>query len=118
MRKVGLMAIYQKPRTRIPHPEHKLYSYLLRGVAIEKANQVWCADFSCVRLRCEFLWLMVIMDWHSRKVLSWRLPNTMKTDFCVAALEEALGRYKTPDIIKLTREASSQSELPSGLGGR
>jgi putative transposase len=98
MRKMGLMAIYQKPRTSIPHPEHKVYPYLLRGVAIEKPNHVWCADISYIPMRRGFLYLVAIMDWYSRKVLSWRLSNTMEADFCVAALEEALGRYGTPDI--------------------
>lgn len=98
MRKMGLMAIYQKPRTSIPHPEHKVYPYLLRGLAIERPNQVWCADISYIPMRRGFLYLVAIMDWHSRKVLSWRLSNTMEADFCVAALEEALERYGTPDI--------------------
>ena len=92
MRLMGLSAIYQKPKTSKPHPQHKIYPYLLRGVTIDKPNQVWCADISYIPMRRGFLYLVAIMDWASRKVLSWRLSNTMDVDFCVAALEEALAR--------------------------
>ena len=98
MRLMGLMAVYQKPRTSIPHPEHKRYPYLLRGLVIDRPNQVWCADITYIPMRKGFLYLVAVMDWHSRKVLSWRLSNTMDTDFCVAALEEALAKYGKPDI--------------------
>src|SRR5690606_23025958 len=98
MQAMGLSAIYQKPSTCKPHPQHKIYPYLLRGLTIDRPNQVWCADISYVPLRRGFLYLVAIMDWSSRKVLSWRLSNTMDADFCVAALEEALGRYGTPEI--------------------
>ena len=98
MRKMGLMAVYQKPKTSQPHPQHKTYPYLLRGKAITRPNQVWCADITYIPMRRGFLYLVAIMDWHSRKVLSWRLSNTMDTDFCVAALEEALAKYGKPDI--------------------
>ena len=98
MRVMGLMAIYQKPRTSTPNPEHKRYPYLLRGLTIDRSNQVWCADITYIPMRKGFLYLVAVMDWHSRKVLSWRLSNTMDTDFCVAALEEALAKYGTPDI--------------------
>ena len=98
MRLMGLMAVYQKPKTSIPHPEHTRFPYLLRGLSIDKSNQVWCADITYIPMRKGFLYLVAIMDWHSRKVLSWRLSNTMETDFCVAALEEALSKYRHPDI--------------------
>ncbi len=98
MWKIGLMAIYQKPRPRIPHPEHKVYPSLLRGVTIERPNQVWCADISYIPMRRGFLYMVAILDWHSRKVLSWRLSNTMEADFCIAVLEGALGRHGTQDI--------------------
>lgn len=98
MQKMGLMAIYQRPNTSKPHPEHRTYPYLLRGMNIEKPNQVWCADVCYIPMRRGFLYLVAIMDWYSRKVLSWRLSNTLDTDFCVAALEEALARYGKPDI--------------------
>jgi len=97
MRKMGLMAIYQKPRTSQPHPKHKVYPYLLRNLAITKPNQVWCTDITYIPMKHGFLYLVAVMDWHSRAVLSWRLSNTMDTDFCVAALEEAINRYGAPE---------------------
>jgi len=90
MRKMGLCAIYQKPNTSKAHPEHRVYPYLLRNTAIVSPNQVWCADITYIPVRRGFLYLVAIMDWYSRKILSWRLSNTMDADFCVAALEEAL----------------------------
>jgi putative transposase len=98
MRKIGLSPIYQAPKTSEPHPQHKVYPYLLRHLAIERPNQVWCADVTYVPMRRGFLYLVAIMDWFSRKVLAWRLSNTMDADFCVAALEEAIARYGRPDI--------------------
>ena len=98
MQKMGLMAIYQKPRTSEPHPEHKIYPYLLRDLAITAPNQVWCADVTYIPMRRGFLYLVAVMDWYSRKVLSWRLSNTLDADFCVAALEEALTKYGRPGI--------------------
>ena len=98
MRLMGFMAIYQKPKTSVPNPEHKRYPYLLRDLTIARSNQVWCSDITYIPMRKGFLYLVAIMDWHSRKVLSWRLSNTMEADFCIVALEEALEKYGTPDI--------------------
>ena len=98
MRKIGLSPIYQAPKTSEPHPQHKIYPYLLRHLTIERPNQVWCADVTYIPMRRGFLYLVAIMDWASRKVLAWRLSNTMDADFCVAALEEAIARYGRPDI--------------------
>jgi putative transposase len=98
MRLMGLMAVYQRPKTSAPNPEHKHYPYLLRELTIDRSNQVWCADITYIPMRKGFLYLVAVMDWHSRKVLSWRLSNTMETDFCVSALEEALAKYGIPDI--------------------
>lgn len=98
MRTMGLVAVYQKPRTSNPHPEHKVYPYLLRGLKIDRPNQVWCADITYIPLQRGFLYLVAIMDWYSRAVLSWRLSNTMDSDFCVSALEDAITRYGVPDI--------------------
>jgi putative transposase len=98
MRLMGLAVIYQKPRTSIPHPEHKRYPYLLRELTITRPNQVWCADITYIPMRKGFLYLVAIMDWYSRKVLSWRLSNSMDADFCVSALEEALAKYGKPGI--------------------
>ena len=98
MQKMGLMAIYQKPNTSKPHPEHKVYPYLLRGLDISEPNQVWCADICYIPMRKGFLYLVAVMDWSSRKVLSWRLSNSLDTEFCIAALQEALAKYGRPAI--------------------
>jgi putative transposase len=98
MRKMGLMAVFHKPRTSQPHPEHKIYPYLLRNVPIVRPNQVWCSDITYIPMKRGFLYLVTVMDWYSRAVLSWRLSNTMDSDFCVAALEDALNRYGVPEI--------------------
>lgn len=99
MRKMGLQAVYQRPRTSEPHPQHRVYPYLLRGLVIDRPNQVWCADITYIPLRRGFLYLVAIMDWYSRKVLSWRLSNTLDSVFCVEALEEALERFGPPEIM-------------------
>lgn len=98
MTKMGLSPIYQRPRTSDPHPQHRIYPYLLRYMAIERANQVWCADITYIPMRKGFLYLVAIMDWATRKVLAWRLSNTMDVGFCVMALEEALARFGSPEI--------------------
>ena len=90
MRLAGLVAIYQRPNTSKPAPAHKIYPYLLGGIAIERVNQVWCADVTYIPMARGFLYLVVIMDWVSRAVLAWRLSNTLGAEFCVEALEEAL----------------------------
>jgi len=93
---MGLQAIYRKPRTSDPHPEHKIYPYLLRNLAIRQANHVWCADITYIPMQKGFLYLVAVMDWATRRVLAWRLSNTMEADFCVEALEEALEEYGSP----------------------
>jgi putative transposase len=98
MQLMGLAPIYCKPRTSAPHPEHRVYPYLLRELAIERPNQVWCADVTYIPMRRGFLYLVAVMDWASRRVLAWRLSNTLDVAFCVAALEDALARFGTPDI--------------------
>lgn len=98
MQKMGLMAIYQKPNTSKPHPEHEIFPYLLSGVDIQSPNQVWCSDVTYIPMQKGFLYLIAVMDWHSRKVLSWRLSNTLGADFCVEALKEALAKYGKPAI--------------------
>jgi len=99
MRKMGLAPIYQAPRTSIKHPQHKIYPYLLRHKIIDRPGQVWCADITYIPMRKGFLYLVAIMDWHSRQVLAWRLSNTMESSFCVEALEEAFARHGAPEII-------------------
>ncbi len=98
MHLIGIEAVYQKPNTSQPHPEHRVYPYLLKGLAITRSNQVWCTDITYIPVKRGFLYLIAIMDWYSRKVLSWRLSHTMDTRFCIEALEEAFMRYGKPDI--------------------
>ena len=98
MRVMGLEAIYKRPRTSKPHPAHPVYPYLLKNMAINRPNQVWCADITFIPVCGGFLYLVAIMDWATRKVLSWRLSNTMHADFCIEALREALARFGKPEI--------------------
>ena len=98
MCEMGLVPIYQHPKTTIPNPAHEKYPYLLRNVTVQNCNQVWCTDITYIPMRRGFLYLVAIMDWHSRAVLAWRLSNVMDTEFCVAALNEALARYGKPEI--------------------
>lgn len=99
MRKMRLMPIYQTPNTSKKHPRHKVWPYLLKGLAITRPNQVWCVDISYIPMRRGFLYLVAIMDWFSRKVLAWRLSNSMEADFCVETLKEALAKYGPPEIM-------------------
>jgi putative transposase len=98
MREMGLQVIWRKPNTSKPHPEHRIYPYLLRRLTIDRPNQVWATDISFIPMPRGHLYLVAVMDWYSRKVLAWRLSNTMHTDFCIEALREALARYGRPDI--------------------
>ena len=90
MRVMGLRAIYRRPRTSQPAPEHRVYPYLLRNARVTRPNQVWAADITYLPMARGFLYLVVVMDWHSRYVVEWRLSNTLEADFCVDALTEAL----------------------------
>jgi len=114
MRLMGLKAIYRRPRTSKPTPGHKIYPYLLGGVKITKPNQVWAADITYIPMARGFLYLVAIIDWYSRYVLSWRLSNTLDADFCVEALEEAL-RKGRPDIFNTDQGAQFTSEAFTGL---
>ena len=98
MRLLGLEAIYRKPRTTVANPDHRVYPYLLRGLTIERPNHAWCSDITYIPVRGGFLYLVAIMDWASRRVLAWRLSNTMDTEFCLQALTDALERYGGADI--------------------
>jgi putative transposase len=98
MTKMGLAPIYQRPKTSEPHPQHRIWPYLLRHLSIDRPNQAWCADVTYIPMRKGFLYLVAIMDWFSRKVLAWRLSNTMDAEFCVTALEEAIARFGKPEI--------------------
>lgn len=109
MRQMGLEAIYPRPKTSRPHPEHKVYPYLLRNLNIERPNQVWCTDITYIPMKRGFMYLVAVMDWYSRKVLSWRLSNTMETDFCIEAVEDAIRRYGAPDIFNSDQGAQFTS---------
>jgi putative transposase len=98
MRQLGIKAIYPKPRLSQAHPEHHVYRYLLRGLAVTQPNQVWCTDITYLPVLKGHFYLVAMMDWFSRKVLSWRISNTLDVMFCVEALQEAMTRYGTPEI--------------------
>jgi putative transposase len=98
MTKMGLAPIYQRPKTSEPDPQHRTWPYLLRHLTIDRPNQVWCADVTYIPMRRGFLYLVAVMDWFSRKVLAWRLSNTMDADFCVVALADAMVRFGRPEI--------------------
>jgi len=110
MKRMGLQAIYPKPKTIKPHPQNKVYPYLLRGLKIAHPDQVWAADITYVPMSRGFMYLVAIMDWHSRKVLSWRVSNSMDADFCVEALEEAIVKYGCPEIFNTDQGSQFTSE--------
>ena len=98
MKKMGIEALYKKPNTSRRHPAHPVYPYLLRELPIVRTNHVWAADITYIPMKRGFVYLFAVMDWASRRVLSWRLSNTLTTDFCIEAVQEAIHRYGTPDI--------------------
>ena len=100
LRLLGLHAVFQRPRTAQSHPGHRIYPYLLRDLPITRPNHVWCTDVTYIPLQRGFLYLVAVMDWASRKVLAWRLSNTLEASFCVAALREAREGYGPPEIFK------------------
>lgn len=110
MKKMGIEALYKKPRLSKPHPEHRVYPYLLRGLEISKANHVWATDITYLPMAKGFCYLVAVMDWASRKVLSWRLSNTLDTSFCVDALEEAIARYGVPEIFNTDQGSQFTAE--------
>jgi putative transposase len=98
MKRMGIEALYRRPRTSQPEPGHKIYPYLLRGMAITRPNQVWAMDITYIPMARGFVYLAVVLDWFSRRVLSWRVSITMEAAFCVETLEEALAKHGTPEI--------------------
>jgi putative transposase len=108
MRTMGIEAIYPRKKTTIPHVGHRVYPYLLRGLTIDRANQVWCSDITYIPMRGGFMYLVAIMDWYSRYVLSWKTSNTLDSEFCVEALDEAL-RQSKPDIFNTDQGAQFTS---------
>ena len=115
MRVIGLSPIYQAPRTSEPHPGHKIYPYLLRNLAIERPDHVWCADITYIPMRKGFLYLVAVMDWATRKVLAWRLSNTMEADFCAAALKDAMQAHGKPEIFNTDQGSQFTSEVFTGV---
>ena len=117
MRRLGLQAIFQRPRTSEPHPAHRIYPYLLRDLAIARPNHVWCSDVTYIPLTRGFLYLVAVMDWASRKVLAWRLSNTLESSFCVEALAEALDRDGPPEIFN-TDQGSQRGPCRPATGAK
>jgi putative transposase len=115
MRLMGLQTIYQAPRTSDPHPEHRIYPYLLRNKEINRPNQVWCADITYIPVQHGFFYLVAIMDWATRHVLSWRQSNTMDAGFCVEALREAMAQYGKPEIFNTDQGSQFTSFAFTGL---
>jgi len=115
MRTMGIEAIYRKPHPSKPHPGHTVYPYLLRHLAITEANHVWSSDISYIPMARGFCYLVAIMDWASRKVLSWRVSNTLDTSFCIEALEEAIIKYGTPDIFNTDQGSQFTSDEFTGI---
>lgn len=115
MRLMGLLAIYPKKKTSQPHPEHKIYPYLLKGMKIDRPNQVWCADITYIRMEKGFMYLVAIMDWATRAVLSWGFSNTLDSDFCVDALKEALNHYGAPEIFNTDQGAQFTGQAFTGV---
>lgn len=109
MRRMGITAVYRRPKTSRRHPAHPIYPYLLRTLSITRANHVWAADITYIPMARGFVYLVAIMDWASRKVLSWRISPTLTSDFCVAALEAALHRFGTPKIFNTDQGAQFTS---------
>ena len=115
MRIMGIQALYPGPKTTRVNPQHKVYPYLLRHLAITAVNQVWCTDITYIPMRQGFLYLVAIMDWHSRKVLSWRLSNSLEVDPCIEALEEAISHYGCPEIFNSDQGSQFTSERFTGV---
>ncbi len=115
MRILGLAGMAPGPNTSRPQPQHKVYPYLLRGVVVTRPNQVWSTDITYIRLTHGFVYLVAVIDWYSRKVLSWRISNTLDTAFCVDCLEEALQRYGNPEIFNTDQGCQFTSESFTGV---
>ena len=121
MKRMGIEAIYRKPNTSKPAPGHKIYPYLLRGMKIERPNQAWAMDITYVPMARGFVYLAAVLDWFSRRVLSWRVSISMEAAFCVEALEEAMVRHGRPDIFntdqgsQFTSQAFTEVLLKAGI---
>ena len=115
MRRMGIEALYRRPRTTKPEPGHKIYPYLLRGMAITRPNQVWAMDITYIPMARGFVYLAVVLDWFSRRVLSWRLSITMEAAFCVETLQDALARHGKPDIFNTDQGSQFTGQAFTGV---
>jgi putative transposase len=115
MRRMGIEAVYRRPNTSKPAPGHKIYPYLLRGMVIDRPNQVWAMDITYIAMARGFVYLAAVVDWFSRRVLAWKLSITMEVDFCIAAVEEALSRYGRPEIFNTDQGSQFTSGAFTGL---
>ena len=115
MKRMGIEALHRKPNTSKPAPGHKIYPYLLRGMTIDRPNQVWAMDLTYVPMARGFVYLAVVIDWFSRRVLAWRLSITMEAAFCVEVLEEALARQGRPEIFNTDQGSQFTSEAFTGV---
>jgi len=115
MQRMGIEALYRRPRTTKPEPGHKVYPYLLRGMEITRPNQVWAMDITYIPMARGFVYLAVVLDWFSRRVLSWRLSITMEAAFCVEALEDALARHGKPDIFNTDQGSQFTGQAFTGV---
>ena len=115
MRRMAIEAIYRRPNTSKPSPGHKIYPYLLRGLAIDRPNQVWAMDITYIPMARGFVYLAAVIDWHTRRVLSWHLSITMEADFCIEAVEEALARHGKPEIFNTDQGSQFTSAAFTGL---
>jgi len=115
MQRMGIEALYRRPRTTTPEPGHKIYPYLLRGLEVSRPNQVWAMDITYIPMARGFVYLAVVLDWFSRRVLSWRLSITMEALFCVEALEEALAKYGKPEIFNTDQGSQFTSTAFTGV---
>jgi putative transposase len=115
MRRMGIEALYRRPRTTKPKPGHKIYPYLLRGIAITRPNQVWAMDITYIPMERGFVYLAVVLDWASRRVLSWRVSITMEAAFCIETLQDALARHGKPDIFNTDQGSQFTSAAFTGV---
>ena len=115
MRILGLAGMAPGPNTSLPHPQHRIYPYLLRGVNVTRPNQVWSTDITYIRLARGFVYLAAVIDWYSRKVLAWRLSNTLDSGFCVDCLEQSLRTYGTPEIFNTDQGCQFTSDAFTGV---
>ena len=115
MRRMGIEAMYRRPNTSKPAQGHKIYPYLLRGMKIERPNQVWAMDITYIPMARGFVYLAAVVDWFSRRVLAWRLSITLEVEFCIEAVEEALVRYGTPEIFNTDQGSQFTSVAFTGL---